>query len=445
MDITSPASAAAATRAEAAAETTAEERRIVAAAHALREQAVRLLVDLVKEPSLLGEEAGAQQVVKRAFEGLGVSVREFAIDEQRLSQHPGYSPSIVSYEGRNNVVGSHTPKGPATGKSLIFNGHIDVVPVGATALWKHPPFSAHIDGDRLYGRGAADMKAGIVAYTMAFKALRELGLEPAAPVHLQSVVEEECTGNGALACLVEGYRADAAVITEPVAGMLTCQMGVMWFAIEVLGKPVHASVAHTGVGAIDFSLYLFAALKGLERQWNEPKSRHGYYLKHEHPVNFNLGKINGGEWASSVPTQCRCDIRIGFYPDMTATRAKAEVERVLAEAYAAHPARESLSYRVIYKGFQAEGCVVDENEPVLKTLAGTYRDVVGKELAAEAFTGTTDIKFFNVYGSIPATCHGPTGSSIHGIDEWVSIESMMQTTAVLAVFMARWCGVNRIA
>jgi acetylornithine deacetylase len=426
-------------------ETSAEEKQIVAAVRDLKEEAVALLVDLVREPSLLGKEASAQVVVKQAFEELGVKVHAFPIDEVRLKQHPGYSPSIVSYQGRNNVVGTHTPAGPATGRSLILNGHIDVVPVGAPALWRHPPFSAHIEGDRLYGRGAADMKAGIVAFTMAFKALRSLRWEPAATVHLQSVVEEECTGNGALACLVEGYRADAALITEPLAGMLTCQMGVMWFAIEVLGKPVHASVAHTGVGAIDFSLYLFGALKELERQWNEPKSRHGYYLKHEHPVNFNLGRIEGGEWASSVPTHCRSDIRIGFYPDLPVARAKEEVERVLAEAYGAHPGRDSLSYQIIYEGFQAEGCIVDENEPVLETLAGSYRDVVGKELESEAFTGTTDIKFFNVYGSIPATCHGPTGSNIHGIDEWVSLESMMQTTAVLAVFIARWCGLNRLA
>ena len=437
MDIASPAPTSAGT--------SAEEGRIVAAAHGLKKDAIALLVDLVREPSLLGEEAGAQQVVRRAFDDLGVAVHEFPIDEARLKEHPGFSPSIVSYEGRNNVVGTHTPKGPVSGRSLILNGHIDVVPVGAQALWTRPPFSAHIEGDRLYGRGAADMKAGIVAFTMAFKALRQLGFEPAAKVHLQSVVEEECTGNGALACLVEGYRADAAVITEPIGGMLTCQMGVMWLAIEVLGKPVHASVAHTGVGAIDFSFHLFAALKELERQWNEPKSRHGYYLKHEHPVNFNLGKINGGEWASSVPTHCRSDIRLGFYPDKTPAQVRQEVERVLADAYAAHPARESLSYRVIYEGFQAEGCIVDENEPVLKALAGSYRDVVGKELQAETFTGTTDIKFFNIYGSTPATCYGPTGSSIHGIDEWVSIESMMQTTAVLAVFIARWCGLNRIA
>jgi acetylornithine deacetylase len=420
------------------------EARIVEAAGGLRDEAVALLVDLVREPSLLGDEAGAQAVVRRAFDDLGVRVHEFAIDEDKLRQHPGYSPSIVSYEGRRNVVGIHQPKGPVGGRSLILNGHIDVVPVGAPALWTHPPFSARIEGDRLYGRGAADMKAGIAAYTMAFKALRNLGLEPAAPVYLQSVVEEECTGNGALACLVEGYRADAAVITEPIEGMLTCQMGVMWFAIEVLGKPVHASVAHTGVGAIDFSMYLFAALKELERQWNEPKSRHGYYLKHDHPVNFNLGKIQGGEWASSVPTHCRSDIRIGYYPDMPAARAKAEIERVLAAAYAAHPGRASLSYRLIYEGFQADGCIVDENEAVLQSLAAAHRDVVGKELASVAFTGTTDIKFFNLYGSTPATCYGPTGASIHGIDEWVSIDSMMQATTVLAVFIARWCGLNRI-
>lgn len=422
----------------------AQEGRIIAAAQGLQADAAALLQELVREPSLLGQEAGAQAVVRRVFDALGLEVQEFLIDEARLKQHPGYSPSIVSYAGRPNVVGTHRPVGPVRGRSLILNGHIDVVPVGAEALWTHPPFSGRIDGDRLYGRGAADMKAGIVAFMMAFKALRMLGLEPAATVHLQSVVEEECTGNGALACLVEGYRADAAVITEPIAGMLTCQMGVMWIAIEVFGTPVHASVAHTGVGAIDFSLHLFAALKELERQWNEPTARHGHYLEHEHPVNFNLGKIRGGEWASSVPTYCRSDIRIGFFPDMSVARAKQEVEQVLARAFEAHPARESLSYRVIYEGFQAEGCIVDENEPVLKTLAAAHRDVSGEELQSEAFTGTTDIKFFNVYGSIPATCYGPTGSSIHGIDEWVSVASMMQTTAVLAVFIARWCGLNPV-
>lgn len=424
-------------------ETPVSEADIVEAAHALRGRAVRMLEELVAHPSLLGHEQGVQAYMAQTFASLGLRVDQFEIDEEKIRQHAGYSPSIVSYEGRTNVVGIHQPSGPARGRSLIFNGHVDVVPTGAEVLWTHPPFKPVIDGDRLYGRGAADMKAGIAAYTMAYAALRSLGLEPASPVYFQSVVEEECTGNGALACLVEGYRADAAIIPEPLGGIMTCQLGVLWLALEVLGKPVHASVAQTGVGAIDFSLYLFSELKKLEQRWNAPANRYRSYAHHAHPINFNLGKIQGGEWASSVPSACRSDIRIGFYPDMNVARAKAEVEAVLAAAYAAHPAHESLSYTVIYEGFQADGFDLDLASPVVTELSKCHHDIAGEPIEPSAFTGTTDAKFFNIYGHTPAVCYGPTGASIHGIDEWVSIDSLMQVTAVLAVFMARWCGVNR--
>ena len=130
---------------------------------------------------------------------------------------------------------------------------------------------------------------------------------------------------------------------------------------------------------------------------------------------------------------------------MNVARAKAEVEAALASAYAAHPARESLSYRLIYEGFQADGFDLDLDSPIVTELSKCYQDIVGEPLEPQAFTGTTDAKFFNIYGQTPAVCYGPTGSSIHGIDEWVSIDSLMQVTAVLAVFMARWCGVNRSA
>jgi len=428
-------------------EVVANEGQIVAAAHTLRDEAVTMLSALVTHPSLLGHEQSAQTFMAQAFGALGLQVDEFQIDEAKLKAHPGYSPSIVSYEGRTNVVGIHRPGGPFKGNSLIFNGHIDVVPTGAEVLWTDPPFSGKVDGDRLYGRGASDMKAGIVAYTMAYKALKAVGLEPASPVYFQSVIEEECTGNGALACLVEGYRADAAVITEPVApdSAMTCQMGVLWLAVEVLGKPVHASIAQTGVGAIDFALYLFAELKKLEDRWNAPSARYRTYAHHNHPVNFNLGKIDGGEWASSVPSACRADIRIGFYPDMKVGKVKAEVEAVLAAAYEAHPAHAALSYKVVYGGFQADGCEVAPDAPIVVAISKCHQDIVGKTLTPSAFTGTTDAKFFNLYGETPAICYGPSGgANIHGIDEWVSIDSMMQTIAVLAVFMARWCGVNAL-
>lgn len=419
-----------------------DEAAILATVAAQRDEAVALLTELVAEPSLLGAEPRAQALMRREFERNGLGIHEFEVDEERIRDHPGYSPSLISYNGRRNVVGIHRPSGPATGRSLILNGHIDVVPVGAEALWTTPPFQPRLEGDRLYGRGAADMKAGLVAFTLAFRALRRLGLEPAAPVYLQSVVEEECTGNGALACLVEGYTADAAIIPEPGEGVMTGQMGVMWITIDVLGVPVHASTAYTGVAAIAYAQYLVAKLKELEAAWNAPEARHPHYCTHEHPINFNLGRIQGGEWTSSVPTHCRVDMRLGFYPGVKPAQVRAQVEALLEAAHQAHPHHDSVTWRITYQGFQAEGLVVDMQQPVIQELLRCHRDVTGAEAPLRASTATTDVRFFHLYGQIPSTCYGPKGSDIHGIDEWVSIDSMQQVSAVLAVFMARWCGLN---
>ena len=419
------------------------EHDIIAMVEGQRERAISLLGELVSHASLLGEEHSAQALVQRVFsEELGLEVQALTIDEALIKDHPGYSPSLVSYDGRVNMIGTHRPA-VEQGKSIIFNGHIDVVPVGDERLWTRPPFEAWVEGDKLYGRGASDMKAGIVSYIMAFKALKQLGYEPAAKVILQSVIEEECTGNGALACLVAGHTADAAIITEPTAGLMTCQMGVLWLSLHISGKPAHAAMATQGNSAVDVALELFAGLKTLESEWNEPGNRHPCYSHHPKPINFNLGKIQGGEWTSSVPSMCRLDIRIGFYPEKTVAQIKAEVEARLQALFDAHPAHASTHYEVIYGGFQAQGCEIDMNQPVITSLQQTYADVTGEALPLVTFEGATDARFFNLYGGIPATCYGPVGGSIHGIDEWVSINSMMDVTKVLAVFMARWCGLNR--
>ncbi|MFO1326821.1 MAG: ArgE/DapE family deacylase [Rubrivivax sp.] len=415
---------------------------IVESVAALRDESVPFLQALVREPSLLGQEQSAQALMKRRFADLGLDVRELVVDEAALKDHPGYSPSIVSYDGRVNVIGVHEPRA-VRGRSLIFNGHIDVVPVGAERLWTRPPFEPWIAGDRLHGRGANDMKAGIVAYTMALRALQRLGWQPAARVTMQSVIEEECTGNGALACLLAGYTADAAIIPEPFDEVMSAQMGVMWLTLDVYGVPVHAAVAQTGIGAIEFGQYLVAELRTLEAKWNEPQHRHAMYCHHDHPINFNLGRIEGGEWSSSVSTHCRVDLRLGFYPGRRPAEVRAEVEQLIRAAHAAHRARDSVQVEVSYHGFQAEGLVVDLEQPALRTLMQAHHDVTGRPAATRATTATTDVRFFHLYGHIPSTCYGPRGANIHGVDEWVSIESMQQVTAVLALTMARWCGLER--
>ena len=260
-----------------------DRKAILDAAAKLREDGVRLLAELVRLPSLLGQEGAAQDLMERTFADLGLEVDRFAIDEAALKEQPGWSPSLISYEGRENVVGIHRPRNTA-GRSLILNGHIDVVPTGPEELWSAPPFEPVIRDGRMYGRGAGDMKAGIAAFVMAFKALRSLGLQPAAPVYLQSVVEEECTGNGALACVARGYRADAAVITEPFNHTLqVAQIGVVRCEVEVTGRPAHVLDTGAGINAIEAAYRILSHLKRLETAWNHPEGRHPAYAGHHHP------------------------------------------------------------------------------------------------------------------------------------------------------------------
>ena len=120
-----------------------------------------------------------------------------------------------------------------------------------------------------------------------------------------------------------------------------------------------------------------------------------------------------------------------------------EVEQLFRDAHAAHRARDSVKVEIGYHGFQAEGLVVDIQQPVIRSLMAAHRDITGQDVAARASTATTDGRFFHLYGQIPSTCYGPRGANIHGVDEWVSIESMQQVTAVLALTMARWCGLER--
>jgi acetylornithine deacetylase len=337
-------------------------------------------------------------------------------------------------------VGTHKPH-EVQGRSLILNGHIDVVPVGAQELWSSPPFEPVIRDGRMYGRGAGDMKAGIAAYITAFRALQRLALQPAAPVFLQSVVEEECTGNGALACLHRGFRADAAVIPEPFAHtILHAQVGVLWLTVEVLGRPAHVMAARSGINAIEAAFALFQGLKAMEEEWNA--QRHPAYADHPRPNNINLGKIRGGEWTSSVPTRCVMDIRVGFYPGMSVPEAKQAVESRLRDTLRSDPRLKDVHSHVSYAGLQAEPLLVDTGHPMIGVLGAAHERVFGAPAPLLASSATTDARFFNLYGSTPATCYGPESSDIHGIDESVSLASTLQVTKVLALFIARWCGVE---
>jgi acetylornithine deacetylase len=413
---------------------------IIAAVDAGFDDQVKLTADLTAFPSLRGQEATAQDFMAEQYRRRDLKVDRWKINVEDIEHLPGFSPVAVSYDNAINVVGVHRPK-QAKGRSLILNGHIDVVPTGPLDLWTHPPVAPRVENGWLYGRGSGDMKAGLIAGLAAFDALVRLGYRPAADVYLQSVVEEECTGNGALACLQRGYRADAAIIPEPAEnGLDIAQLGVMWFQVKVRGRPTHVGHAGRGVNAIESCFPIVAALHKLEAEWNA--NRHALWGDHPHPVNFVLSRIEGGDWTSSVPAWCTFDMRISFYPGQSLDSVRRAVEAVVREAARNDGFLANNPPEVVYHGFQAEPYILEGAEAPRAVLEKTHQLAFGEALQGRAITATTDARFFGLYAGIPALVYGPAAEDYHGFDERVNLESVRKVTRSIALFMAEWCGLE---
>ncbi len=403
-------------------------------------QQVAQLRALVREPSTLGNEAGVQRVVQGTFRDLRLQVTTFEPDIGTISQLPGYSPVEWSYRGRPNVVGVW-PAAAQGGRSLVLNGHVDVVSPEPISHWSHDPWGAEVVGDRMYGRGACDMKAGVGMMAFALRAIQAAGVRLKGDVILQSVIEEECTGNGTLACLARGFRGDGCIITEPSWGhTLAAQVGVLWARVKVRGVAAHVQGANRAVNAIEKMYVLIQGMRELEAELNSQK--HPAYADVPWPINFNPGVIRSGDWPSTVPSECELEFRMGFYPGMTAEAAKAMVRQRLEATAAKDPWLSENPPETTFFGFHAEGLVIDPTEsPVIRTLEAVHEEMLGRSIPSHAITACTDVRYFALYYGIPATCFGALGGSTHGIDEYVELPTVLEATKVISAFIIDWCGV----
>ncbi|NVK33640.1 MAG: ArgE/DapE family deacylase [Rhodobacteraceae bacterium] len=409
------------------------------------DEQIEFTSDLIRFPSLRGQERPAQEFLAADLEKRGYPVESFVVDVEKIHDHPGFSPVTVDYSDALNVIATHTPR-EVKGKSLILNGHMDVVPEGPHDMWEvSPPYEPKVVDDWLYGRGGGDMKAGIGANIYALEALKRLGYQPAAKVHIQSVVEEECTGNGALACLIEGYTADAAIIPEPEDEQLVrANCGVLWFEVMVAGHPVHVREAGTGSNAIEASFRVIESLKRMTEEWNAEKTNHRYFEDLDHPINFNVGQIEGGDWASSVPAWCKMQCRIAIYPDDDPKDRAKQIEDYLAKDLVGDSFLGNRPPQITWNGFFARGYVLEENTDAEKALAAAHRSATNKELTSFVTPGYLDARVFVIYADMPCLVYGPITDSIHGFDERVSLSSIQRVTGAIALFIASWCGLEPI-
>ena len=385
-------------------------------------EAISFLQELVRVPSLLGNEEPAQAIVEERLRGLGFEVRSVEPVAEALAEHPDSGIPLVSYEGRRCLVGTI---GGGGGRSLLLNGHVDVVSEEPADRWTKAPYGGEIEGGRLYGRGACDMKGGIAAMLLAVEAALSAGDLPGHLVY-QSVIEEECGGNGALAACLAGPLADGVVIAEPTNGSMDLvSPGVIWARITLEGSSRHASHADEGSNPIETAFSVTSALHELEASLNEKQEPE--FAGVERPYLLNVGALHAGDWPSMTPGRAELDVRLGFPIRMD----PAEAQSLLAAAVE----RADGGARVEFRGFRARGYAFEPNTPLVRLLSECHEEVRGSTLRAEPARATTDLRFFQPG---QAVCYGPTGEGLHGVDEWVDLESIAETASVLALLIRRW-------
>ncbi|WP_299811613.1 ArgE/DapE family deacylase [uncultured Roseibium sp.] len=406
------------------------------------EKEIAFLQEIVRSPSLRGEEAGVQEIVAGALNSRGYQVETYPIDTEALKDHPAYSPATIDYAGTYNVSGRKQPQS-TQGRSLILNAHVDVVPTANPDHWTHPPFAAIREGDWLYGRGAGDMKAGLAANLFAVDAIEAAGFQLQAPLEFQSVIDEEVTGNGTAAAILRGASADAVLIPEPTdEDVIFANSGVIKFRISVQGVPAHPREPASGLSAIEAAFLVIGGLKTIEKRWNDEKHQHSGFDKLSNPASLNIGTIHGGEWPASIPFECKLEGRIGFYPGDTPAHRMADFEKALESLCSEDPRLARAKPELEWIGTCQAGYRLEEGSAAEAALSAAHECVTGTPLRRSIMACYLDAALYMNHCGIPSLTYGPLTRNIHGIDECVNLPSLKRVTRTIALFTAQWCGIS---
>ena len=400
------------------------------------ESAFAFLERLVNAPSTVGYEQAALEVFAEELGQLGFDLRRLPFAAgQPTDSRSGIAPATVSAEARYQVLGTTPGNRPLT---LLLNGHMDVVPAETPELWTTPPYTASRRDGHMFGRGTGDMKGGFAIGVLALRALKEVRpelLTGEKRLGFLAVIEEECTGNGTLLAGSEhGITADAVVVLEPTdLGVLLGGVGVLWIDLEIRGSAAHAESAHLVVNPVELGMRVVTAL----REWctrlattvDDPT-----LAEVASPYNVNLGTVNSGDWTSSVPATAHFSVRVGFPRSWSPSFAECQL-RELVSNFAAGDPDFTEPPQIKTSGLRASGYTIAATSELVLALSEAHHAAHGEPPHTFTLGSTTDARtYLNDFG-VPAACFGAVAHNIHGIDESVELQSIIDGARTLARFL----------
>lgn len=404
-----------------------------------RDNAINFLREMIAIPSVTGDEARIQKFLADYMTKLGLDVDMWETNWEELKKHPGYIPVDRGYEGRPNIVA--TWKGKGGGRSLLLNGHTDVIPVGNGEGWSDNPWSAAIKDGRIYGRGSADMKSGVASHIMAVEYLKAAGVKLRGDVLINVVVDEEVSGHGTLDTVVRGYKADAGISgeTSDLAVQPAC-IGRIWFEIEIHGKPAGIQQRYEGVSGIELGYKITKAVEALEAK-RVATVTHPLYPSAIDSLPCIIGSFQAGNYPSAFPANCLLKGSIGTVPSEDHEGVKQSLVDQIARTAAEDPWMKSHPPKVRFVGYDARASEIDRHHPIVETVCKNYREIARRDPQISGRQGAADTRFLNLYAKTPTVIFGPGSTAVmHSDDEYVSIEDYVTAIKVMALSIYDWCG-----
>lgn len=408
-----------------------------------RNEAIKLLQQLVQQPSVRGNEGKTQAIVVEKCRQLGLEIDLWDLDEDpKLKLHDCFHCDRTSFVGNPNMVA--VMRGSGGGKSIILNGHIDVVPEGNKADWHVSPFSGVEENDRIYGRGTTDMKGGNVALLLAVEAIARTNISLKGDVIFQSVIEEESGGAGTLATVLRGYTADAAIIPEPTSMKLfPYQQGSMWFRVHIKGKSAHGGTRYEGVSSLDLAYDVIQVIKQLEAERNEGLKKDLLYKGVPIPIPINIGICKTGNWPSSVPDLTILEGRFGVSPYETMEEAKKVLEKKIVALNENHDWFRKKPVELEWFGARWLPGRLELDHPLMKTVSENYRFVKNEEPIVEASPWGTDGGILSTVAHIPVVVFGPgVTEKAHDSNEYIYVDDLLSAAVIIACSLVDWCEIK---
>jgi acetylornithine deacetylase len=391
------------------------------------------------------EEADLQAYVAERLAGLGAQVDQWEPDAREFADHP-MMPPWHHWQGRPLTVG--TLRGSGGGRSLVVNGHIDVVDAGERSRWTSPPFAAEVRDGRIYGRGAVDMKGGVGAAIFALETLQACGIRLAGDVVVETVPDEETCAMGTIAAIARGYRADAGLVPEPTrCNLWIATRGLLHGTLTVDGRSAHAEMNQPrwqdggGVNAISKAV---SALDGLERltaEWAEREDKRHALLG---TPSASPTIVRGGSFISNIPERCEVAVNATYLPsdadqDGFGSIPRGEIEQAIdavagADDWLAEH-RPRWSWYTDYPPSE-----IDPQAPIVAVAQEAGREV-GIEVVAEGIDTTYDGALLTLFADTPSPAFGPGDlGRAHAPDEWVGIDELVLGARLYARAIVGWCG-----